>query len=94
MTATTILLGNLRLVCRSGIGSVPVTIKTDDFGEHHVLLNHVEFRSLVHVAAVVEAAKEWRERLRSRPHADRDVIVGLADRLVAALDTLTAGGEK
>ena len=95
---TTIRLGALVLDCRPGIGSVPVTIKTDDFGEHHVLLNHVEFQSLVRTAAVLTAARQVCNRRMEHRAPNRDTFlvndVEILGVLAAAIDALDAGGDK
>ena len=96
MTATTILLGNLRLVGEPRrAGNMP-TVTVVVRGAHStgdniatMTLYPSEWQSLVHVAAVVEAAKEWRAWLQKEPGC------GTAEcELRDALDTLTEGGEK
>lgn len=100
MSQSTIKLGAVTLTLKSeGTRTLLIQITGEDapgrLGATNVEvgMERHEWQSLLAVAAVVEAAKEWRERLRARPHATRYVIIRIADNLVAAIDSLPGGAK-
>ena len=93
MTTTTILLGNLRLEnCGESIpGELLIVQHPSGYDTH---MSPAEWQSLLAVAAVVTAAKEWRNSADTEDAAQRWGAAHALDIALQQLDTLTAGGEK
>jgi len=98
MTSREIVLGGLRLRGEARNGGAHVEIDTSDHGTYNMWVTANEFESLLAIAAVVEAAKEWNRSDKAMEHGD-DPAEGEKfriawDALNAAVDRLTATSSK